>query len=99
DHDLADLALRNLVAVVVDDLHLDPVDRRADRPRLTIAVRVIERGDGRGLRQAVSLEHLAAERLLNAAQQLDWHRGPAGYAQLQRRDVIAITVGKVEHRS
>src|SRR5829696_7900146 len=63
DRDLADLALLDLVAVVVDDLHLDALDRRADRARLALPVGVVERRHRRGLRQAVTLEDRAAERL------------------------------------
>ena len=57
----------DVVAVVVDDLHLDALDRRADRARLALAVGVVERRHRRGLRQAVALEDLAAERVLEAA--------------------------------
>ena len=99
DEDLADLALRDLVAVVVDDLHLDAGDRRADRARLALAVGVVERRDRRGLGQAVALEHLAAERLLEAAQDLDRHRRAARGADAQRRDVDVVAVGVVQQRA
>ena len=55
---------RHLVAVVVDDLHLDALDRRADRAGLALAVGMVERRDRRGLAQAVALEDHAAELLL-----------------------------------
>src|SRR5436305_4828018 len=44
DHDLADLARRHLVALIVDDSHLDSFDWRPDRSRLALPVRVIEGG-------------------------------------------------------
>jgi hypothetical protein len=44
DRDLADLALGNLGALVVDDPHLHPPDRRADRTRLALPVGVVEGG-------------------------------------------------------
>jgi hypothetical protein len=45
DGDLADLALVDLLAVLVDDLHLHALDRRADRADLALAVGVVEGGD------------------------------------------------------
>src|SRR5215210_978950 len=44
DHDLADLALWDLVAVVVPHLHLDTLDRGADRAGLALLVGMVERG-------------------------------------------------------
>ena len=44
---------------LVDDLHLDALDRRADRARLALPVGMVEAGDRRGLRQPVALEDLA----------------------------------------
>src|SRR3712207_9402546 len=41
DDDLAHLALRDVLAVLVDDLHLDAGDRRADRAGLALLVRVV----------------------------------------------------------
>src|SRR5918997_5477275 len=46
--DLADLALRDIVAVVVDDLHLDALDRGADGADLALLVGMVEGGDRRG---------------------------------------------------
>ena len=54
DGDLADLALLDVVAVVVDQLHLDALDRRADRADLALLVGVVEGGDRRGLATARS---------------------------------------------
>src|ERR1019366_204592 len=71
DDDLADLALVDVLAVVVDDLHLDALDRSADRAGLALAVGVVEGGHRRTLREAVALEHLAAEGLFEAAHELD----------------------------
>ena len=98
DHDLADLALRDLVAVVVDDLHLDALDRSPDRAGLALAVGVVERGDRRGLREAVALEDLASERVLESAHQLDRHRRAARGAQLQGRGVELLVARVVQHR-
>ncbi len=42
DRDLAHLAGRDGPAVVVDEPHLDPLDRRADRAGQTLAVGVVE---------------------------------------------------------
>ena len=72
-------------------LHLDALDRRADRAGLALAVGMVERRDRRRLRQAVALEHLAAERLLEAAQDLDRQRRAAGGADAQARDVAACS--------
>src|SRR3954454_14535718 len=98
DRDLADLALAHLVAVLVDDLHLDALDRRPDGARLALLVGVVEGRDRRGLRQAVALEDLAAERLLEAAQDLDGERRATRDAQPQARGVVAIALGVVEDR-
>ena len=84
DRDLADLALRHVGAGVIDGAHLHPGDGGADRARLALPVRVVERRDRRGLRQPVTLQDRAAERLLELAQHLDRERGPAGHAQPQR---------------
>jgi hypothetical protein len=78
-------------------LWLDAVDRRADRTGLALAVGVVERGDRRGLREAVALEDLAVERLLEPAHQLDRHRGAPGCANLERRGVEALAVRLMEH--
>ena len=98
DHDLADLALGDRVVVLVDDLHLDPLDRGADRARLALAVGVVGAGDRRGLREAVALEHDRPEGLLEAAQDLDRHRGAAGDADAQRGGVEALALGVVQQR-
>src|SRR3954464_12781826 len=98
DRDLADLALAHLVAVLVDDLHLDALDRRPDGARLALLVGVVEGRDRRGLRQAVALEDLAPERLLEAAQDLDGERRATRDAQPQARGVVAIALGVVEDR-
>ena len=55
DHDLADLAGRHVVAVVIDDLHLDALDRRTDRTRLALVVGMVEGRHRRGLAQPVAL--------------------------------------------
>ena len=64
DRDLAHLALLDRLAVVVDDPHLDALDRRADRARLALLVGVVERGDRRGLGEPVALEDDRVEGLL-----------------------------------
>jgi hypothetical protein len=96
--DLADLALGHLVAVVIDHLHLNPPNRRPDRARLAIAVGMVERRHGRGLRQPVALEDDAAERRLERAQDLHGQRRAARDAQPQRGDVEALAVGMVQQR-
>ena len=87
---------RDLVAVVVDELHLAALDRRPDRAGLALAVGMVERGDRRRLAEAVALEHLAAEALLEAAQDLDRQRGAAGGADAQLGHVAALAVGMVQ---
>src|SRR5215210_2852925 len=96
DDDLADLARRQVVVVVVDHLHLDALDRRADRARLALAVGVVERGHRRRLAQAVPLEDDAAELVLEGAHDLHRHRRAARSAQAQARGVGGPRV--VEHR-
>src|SRR6476646_10533714 len=102
DRDLPDLALRDLGARRVNDTHFHAPDRRADRARLALPARVVERRDWRRLREAVSLEHDAVERVLELAQHLDRHGRAARYAQAQGRDVISGAVRYVkegaEHR-
>ena len=98
DHDLAHLALRDLLAVLVPDLHLDALDRRADRSRLALAAGVVERRDRGGLRQPVSLEDDAAELLLEAADQLHGDGGAAGHADAQARRVGRVRGVRVQHR-
>ena len=88
----------DLVVVLVDDLHLDPFDRGADRARLALHAGVVGAGDRRGLREAVALEHDRAEGLFEAAQDLDRHRGAAGDAVAQRGGVEALALGVVEQR-
>jgi alkylation response protein AidB-like acyl-CoA dehydrogenase len=65
DGDLADAIL------LVEQAHLDAVDREADRAGLSLAVAAVEGGDRRGLREAVPLGDLAAELLLERAHDLD----------------------------
>ena len=72
-----------------------PLDRGADRTGLALAVGVVEGGHRRGLRQAVALEHLAAERLLEAAQHLDRQRRAAGHAQPQRETSYVVARPRV----
>ena len=98
DGDLADLALVDLVAVVVDHLHLDALDRGADRAGLALLVGVVERRHRRGLAQAVALEHVAAEGLLEALHDLDGHGRAARRADLERGDVVVLLAVEVEHR-
>jgi hypothetical protein len=43
DHDLADLALLDVVVVLVDDFHLDALDRCADGADLALAIGMVER--------------------------------------------------------
>ena len=64
-------------------LHLDAGDRDADRAGLALAVGRLNERDRARLGQPVALEHLAAERLLEAAQHLDRHRRAAGDAELE----------------
>jgi hypothetical protein len=65
--------LGELIAGLVDDAHLDALDRHADRAGLALAIAAVERGDRRGLREAVALEDLAAELLLEGMHDLDRH--------------------------
>ena len=65
------------------------LDRRPDRAGLALAVGMVERRDRRRLAEAVALEHLAAEALLEAAQDLDRQRRAAGGADAQLGDVVA----------
>src|SRR3954453_6261638 len=90
DDDLAHLTLRDVPAVLVDDLHLDALDRRADRAGLALAVGVVEGGDRRGLGQAVAPGHLSAELILEAAHDLDRHRRPARHADAQAAHVDVV---------
>src|SRR3954447_18160397 len=99
DDDLADLALVDLVAVVVDDLHLDALDRRADRALLALALAVVERGDRRGLAQAVPLEDRAIELVLEVAHELAGQRRAARDTDAQRRGVGVVGMLVVEDRA
>ena len=99
DDDLADLTLGHLVALVVDDPHLHVLDRRADRAGLALAVGVVERRHRRALREPVALEDLAAERLVEPAQELDGHRRAARPAQPQSAHVVGLALGVMEHRA
>ena len=56
--DLARLAVRHVVAVVVHQAELGAADRHADRARLALAVGQVERAHPGRLRQPVALEHL-----------------------------------------
>src|ERR1700709_525228 len=96
DHDLADFALGDLVVVLVEDLHLYPFERGADRPRLALAIGGGAGGEPRGLREAIALEHDRPEGLLEAAQHLDRHRGAAGDAGPKGGGVIALALGVVQ---
>ena len=58
----------------------------------------VEGRDRRGLRQPVALEHDAAERCLEAVQDLERERGSARHADAQRGGVAAIAAGLVEQR-
>ena len=49
------------MGVVVDDVHLDAVDRQADRAGHALAIAAVEGRDRRGLREAVALEDLAID--------------------------------------
>ena len=60
---------------------------------------MVERGDRRGLGQAVALEHHAAERLLELAQHLDRQGRAAGDAHAQGRDVVVGAVRDVKQRA
>ena len=62
---------RHRGAGVVHQAHLHAGDRGADRARLADPVRMVERGHRRCLRQPVALQDRAAERVLEAAQDLD----------------------------
>src|SRR5579872_7486103 len=80
DDDLAHLALGLLAVLVVHDPHPDVPDGGADRAGLLLAAGVVERGDRRGLGQAVALQHRDPERLLEPAQHLHRQGRPAGDA-------------------
>ena len=90
DRDLADLALLDVLAVVVDQLHLDAAHRHADRARLALDVGLVERGDRRGLGEPVALEHDAVEGLLELLHHLDRHRRAARDAGAQAGDVVGL---------
>ena len=74
---------RASVALEVDELHLAARDGAADRAGLGRLVGHVERGDGRGLGQAVALEDLAAELLLEGPHDLCRHGRAAGRARAQ----------------
>src|SRR2546430_7126085 len=63
-------------------------------PIFLLAVGVVERGDRRCFRQAVSLQHRDAERLLEPAQHLDRQGRAAGDAHPQRGRSEERRVGK-----
>src|SRR4051794_27425863 len=98
DDDLADLAAMHLVVLLVDDLHLDALDRGTDRARLALAVGVVEGSHRRRLAEAVALEDLAAELVLEGPHDLDRHRGATRAAQAQGRRVGAVGAGAAQHR-
>jgi hypothetical protein len=98
DQDLPDLAVGKLAARIVDHLHLRALDRDPYRARLSLPVGAVLAGDRRGLREPVPLEDLAAECLLEAAQQLDGERLASRDAGAQRAEVIVRAIGVVEHR-
>ena len=90
------VALRDLVVVLIDDPHLHPPHRRADRAGLALAVRWVERGDRRGLRQAIPLQHQTAEGFLEAAQHLDRQCRAPGDAHPQGGHVVVRAVRLVQ---
>ena len=98
DDDLPHLALRDLLVVLVEDLHLDVADRRADRAGLALAVGVVEGCDRRGLAQPVPLQDLRAELSVERAQHLDRQRRAAGDADAQRGRVGPLPLRHREHR-
>src|SRR5215207_9388113 len=98
NQDLAYVALRHVVPLLIDQAHLDAVHRKADRAGLALDLRPIEGGDRTGLRQAVALQDLAVEAPLELLEHLDRHRGAARDAQLQARRVKRGRVRVVQHR-
>src|SRR3954452_12821636 len=77
DPDLPNLAGWQRVSFLVCDLHLDTLDRGADRPGLALPVHVVERGGRAGLGQPIALQDHAAEILLEATQHLHRQRRAA----------------------
>ena len=86
-HHLAGLAPWHLVAVSVDDQHLDVVDGAAraagdDLGRVVVAT---HRGDSRGLGEAVAGDdRLEAERVAHGVDERHRHRRRPGHRQAQR---------------
>jgi hypothetical protein len=78
DRDLADPADADVLAVLVEELHLAPGDGNADGAGLRRPARHVERGDGRGLRQSIAFEDLGVELLLERPLHLRRHRRAAG---------------------
>ncbi len=64
--------------------------------RLALLLGVVERGDGARLRQSVALEHLAAELLFEALEDLDGKGRAARAAHAQARRVLDLVVRQVE---
>src|SRR5277367_4747660 len=87
DLNLAGGCDRHVVAVVIDDPHLDAIDGRADGSDLANPVGTVEAHRRRRFRQAVTFQHRAAETVLEGAQYLYGHRRAAGDADPQRADV------------
>src|SRR5277367_1650874 len=87
----------HLVAVVIDDPHLNAIDGRADGSDLANPVGTVEAHRRRRFRQAVTFQHRAAETVLEGAQYLYGHRRAAGDADPQRADVDAIALGRRQH--
>ena len=99
--DLAGLAARHLVAVVVDHEHLDAGDRSARRgaDRLGGVVVAAHRRDAARLGEPVAGDDgLEAELLLHPLDQLDRHRRRAGDREAQRLQLREVDVGVVEER-
>ena len=95
-HDLTRVAGRHVVAVGVDDLHLDAGDRAPRRVGDDLGVVVVpaHAHDAGGLGEPVAGDHaLEAELLAHLHHELDGDDGRAGDRQAQRREVVLGQVG------
>ena len=90
-HDLSGLAPRHLLALVVDDQHLDAGDgpARGGGDRLGVVIVAAHGGDAARLGEAVPGDDgLERELPPHAQDELDGDGGGAGDGQAQRRDVV-----------
>src|ERR1035437_5734072 len=97
DHDLAALALRDLLVVLVEDLDVDSPDRLADGADLLAGLQLVEGGGGAGLGEAVALQDLGPGGLLPGLDDLARDGGATGHSQPQAAEIVRAAPGVVEH--